>query len=301
MVPAEIEIAERVIAHFLPGFRLTDLPEPDTTYWMDLDEADPPTRLAQPPELTDTLVFFSAGSAIQGVEELAKLIRHRAVVPSTLSLGGDYKAEQVIEVLDHLAMYWAKAPPIRRHERHRVKARLSVVHGYAGLIACLGWDGSTTDLSASGGSVVESWVVQNVSAGGFGATTPQVAGDWLRIGSVVGMQPSGGDNWLVGIVRRLSRDAEELGNVGIQTVAKTATSVDLRSGGSGSSLGTGVLLIDPSDKAGEVRVLLEPNRFDARRSIEMVQSGNAHLLMPLELIESGVDYELARYRDMRRT
>jgi hypothetical protein len=301
LVPLEIEIAERVIAYFLSRFRLTDVPEPDTTYWLDLDEADPPTRLAQPPDLTDTLVFFSAGTAIQGVEELSAAITRGGVLPSGFNLGGEYKPETVVQVLDHLAMYWAKNPPIRRHERHRVKARLSVVHGYSGLSACLNWDGSTTDLATQGQNAVESWVVQNVSAGGFGATTPQMIGDWLKIGSLVGMQPSGGDNWLVGIVRRLSRDAEELGNVGIQTVAKSGVSIELKNGGSGTSLGTGVLLIDPSDKPGEVRVLLEVNRFDSRRSIEMVREGNTHLLMPMEIIESGVDYELARYRDMRRT
>lgn len=300
LVPVEIELAERIIAYFLPHFSLTDVPQPDTTYWMDLDEADPPLRLAQPPELTDTLVFFSAGTAIQGVENMSKNIASRQVIPSDLKLGMEFEPEQVVEVLDHLAMYWAKTPPIRRHERHRVKARLSVVHGYAGLAACLSWDGSTTDLAIHGENTVESWVVQNVSAGGFGATTPTVTGDWLRIGSLVGMQPSGGENWLVGIVRRLSRDAEEQGNVGIQTIAKSAKSVELRAGGSGSSLGLGILLTDPSDKPGEARILLEVDRFDARRSVEMVQGGAGQLLTPVELIEQGADYELARYRGMRR-
>ena len=300
LVPVEIEIAERVIAHFVQDFSLTTTPQPDTTYWIDLDEADPPLRLAQPPELSDTLVFFSAGSALRGVEDLSKLIANKGMVPSDVALEGIYKPEQVVEVLDHLSMYWAKSPPIRRHERHRVKNRLSVVHGYAGLVACLSWDGSTTDLAISEENTVESWVVQNVSAGGFGATTPQLTGDWLRIGCVLGMQPDGGANWLVGLVRRLARDADDQGNVGIQTVAKSAFPVELRTGGSGASIGTGILLVDPTDKAGEVRILLDVDRFDDRRSIEMVKDGINHLLMPVGIIEQGDDYELARYRDMRR-
>jgi hypothetical protein len=299
MVPVEIELAERIIAYFLPHFSLTETPLPDTTYWMDLDEADPPLRLAQPPELTETLVFFSAGTAIQSVENMAKSIASRQIIPSDLKLGMEYQPEQVVEILDHLAMYWAKTPPIRRYERHRVKARLSVVHGYAGLSACLNWDGSTTDLAIHGENTVESWVVQNVSAGGFGATTPTVAGDWLKIGSLVGLQPSGSDAWLVGIVRRLARDAEELGNVGIQTIAKSARSVELRTGGSGSLLGLAVLLTDPSDKPGEVRLLLEIDKFDPRRSIQLAQE-TGYLLTPVEVIERGDDYELAKYRDPRR-
>jgi hypothetical protein len=301
LAPVEIEIAERIVAHFVKSFSLSETPQPDTTYWIDLDEADPPLRLAQPPELSDTLVFFSAGSAIRGVEELSRIIAAKTMVPSDLNLDGVYRPEQVIEVLEHLAMYWAKSPPIRRHERHRVKNRLSVVHGYKGLTACLAWDGSATDLAISDENSVESWVVQNVSAGGFGATTPQVTGDWLRIGTVLGLQPDGGANWLVGMVRRLARDADDQGNVGIQTIAKSAAPVELRTGGSGASLGTGILLMDPTDKAGEVRMLLEVDRFDDRRSIEMVRDGEAHLLMPVGIIQQGDDFELVRYRDMRRT
>jgi hypothetical protein len=141
--------------------------------------------------------------------------------------------------------------------------------------------------------------VHDVSAGGFGAATPTVAGDWLKIGSVVGMQAGGGDSWLIGVVRRLSRDAEELGNVGIQTVAKSARAVDLLAGGSGTSLGQGILLSDPSDKPGELRMLLDIDRFDPRRSIQLAQD-KGFLLMPIELIERGDDYELAKYRDPRR-
>jgi len=300
MIPVEIQLAERIIAHFVESFSITETPEPETTYWIDLEEADPPLRLAQPPELTGTLVFFSAGSAIRGVEDISKVIAERNLVPSSLNLDGMYPPEQVIEVLNHLAMYWAKSPPVRRHERHRVKNRLSVVHGYAGLAACLQWDGSATDLAIADENTVESWVVQNVSAGGFGATTPQVTGDWLRIGSLLGLQPDGGANWLVGMVRRLARDADDQGNVGIQTIAKSAFQVDLRTGGSGAAIGTGILLVDPTDKAGEVRMLLEIDRFDERRSIEMVRGGVAHLLMPIGVIEQNDDYELVRYRDMRR-
>jgi hypothetical protein len=299
LVPAEVELVDRVIDYFLPNFSLTDTPKPDTTYWMDLDEADAPQRLAQPPELTDTLVFFSAGTAVQAVENLSRTIETKQAVPGELKLGMEYQPAAVIGMLEHLAIYWAKTPPIRKHERRRVKARLSVVHGYAGLMACLNWDGSTTDLSMRGDNLVESWVVQNVSAGGFGATTPTVAGDWLKIGSVVGMQPSGSENWLVGVVRRLSRDAEELGNVGIQTIAKSARAVDLRTGGSGAPLGQGILLSDPSDKPGELRILLDVNRFDARRSIQLAHE-TGYLLTPVGLIEKGDGYELAKYRDPRR-
>jgi hypothetical protein len=35
LLPVEIEIAERLIAHLLPGFALTDQARPENVYWVD--------------------------------------------------------------------------------------------------------------------------------------------------------------------------------------------------------------------------------------------------------------------------
>jgi hypothetical protein len=58
------------------------------------------------------------------------------------------------------------------------------------------------------GLQMESWVVENVSRGGFGAVLGNVPGEWLKVGALIAMQPEGGDNWLVGVIRRYHRETE---------------------------------------------------------------------------------------------
>ena len=106
----------------------------------------------------------------------------------------------------------------------------------------------------------ETWIVENVSAGGFGAGIPEIKGDWLKIGCLLGLQPEGGDNWVLGVIRRLQREIPLKGSVGIQTIARSAELVQLSvSGGAGGE--TGILISDGSEPPGEARVLLRAGAF----------------------------------------
>ena len=41
----------------------------------------------------------------------------------------------------------------------------------------------------------ESWIVENISEGGFGAIVPQVKGDWIKVGSLLGVQSETAQYW----------------------------------------------------------------------------------------------------------
>jgi hypothetical protein len=144
----------------------------------------------------------------------------------------------------------------------------------------------------------ESWIVENVSVGGFGALVPQVRGDWLRIGCLIAMQPEGGKNWLVGVVRRLSRPTLEQAAVGIQTLARTASAVELRiQTGNLTSLDTeqGILL-DPTPAGGEVQLLVRQGVNAPGQTFVLEGSGRRTILLPAGVAERGQDYELIRCR-----
>jgi hypothetical protein len=144
----------------------------------------------------------------------------------------------------------------------------------------------------------ESWVVENVSLGGFGASVA-VLGDWLKIGALLAIQPEGGDNWVLGVVRRYNKDSETQAGVGIQTLSRNAHSVELlprTSGFSATGAIPGILLREAS-VPGEVRIVLPVASFDVRESLEFSTDGQAHLLTPIELEESGCDFEVGRYRE----
>jgi hypothetical protein len=293
LLPPEMELCERLIAHFCAAFTLRLDLQPDIAYWIDLAAGQAPLRLARPPQHAPTLRFFAAGKALQDLEALIGTVKTSGKVPAQLNLGGSYPAETVLDVLNHLALYWSPKPPERRHQRHRVKSRLDVVNGYDGVLAVLG---GVTDHDSPG---AETWIVENVSAGGFGAGIPEIKGDWLKIGCLLGLQPEGGDNWVLGVVRRLQRELPQKGSVGIQTIARSARLVHLSvSGGAGSE--TGILIADGSEAPGEVRVLMRAGAFAPGRNLEYRKGEATCLLMPQGVVESGEEYEVVKFRELVR-
>ena len=293
LLPLEVELCERLIAHFCASFTLRLDLQPDIAYWIDLATSQAPLRLARPPQHAPTLRFFAAGKALEDLENLIAAVRTTGSVPSQVNLGGTYPAETVLDVLNHLALYWSPKPPERKHQRHRVKSRLNVTHGYDGVLAVLGGSG-TSDTSGA-----ETWIVENVSAGGFGAGIPEIKGDWLKIGCLLGLQPEGGDNWVLGVIRRLHRAIPQKGSVGIQTVAKSAQLVQLSlSGGAGGE--TGILLGDGSESPGEARVLLRAGVFVPGQNMEYRKGELTCLLMPQGVVDSGEEYEVVKFREMIR-
>ena len=293
LLPLEIELCERLIAHFCASFTLRPDLQPDIAYWIDLATSQAPLRLARPPQPAPSLRFFAAGKALEELETLIDTIKTTGNVPAQVNLGGAHPVETVLDVLNHLALYWSTKPPERKHQRHRVKSRLNVTHGYDGVLAVLG---AAPGHDSSG---AETWIVENVSAGGFGAGIPEIKGDWLNIGCLLGLQPEGGDNWVLGVVRRLQREIPQKGSVGIQTIAKSARLVQLSvSGGAGGE--TGILIGDGGESPGEARVLLRAGVFVPGQNMEYRKGETTCLLMPQGVVESGEEYEVVKFRAMIR-
>ena len=301
LLPLEIEIAERLIAHFSASFKLVLEQQPDIAYWIDLATSQPPLRLARPPKHAPTLRFFAAGPAGPDLERLIKAVRTTQAVPSDVNLGGSYDPDVVLAVLTHLATYWSPAPPSRRSPRHNVKSRLKVTHGFEGVLGALA-PAESLDFDDS---IIESWIVENVSAGGFGAAIPQIKGEWLRIGALVGLQPEGGDNWLIGVIRRLNRESAQQGNVGVQTLARHGRVLELRpeagSPVAGRDTQTAILLDPPAQGTSpEVELLLQAGTLVTGQNLQYEQGGNTFLLLPAGIVEAGEDYDRARFRQMVR-
>lgn len=295
LVPLEIELADRLISQFLPYFVFSNVSQADSVYWIDAAQGNPPSRLArQPNELTPSLRFFAPGSAPQVLQELIHKVE-RGDVPADLNLGGQYSTKALLPVLRHLALYWAPQPPLRAHQRHSVKTRMAVLHGFEDSFAVFSGDSGRQQVE----SQAESWTVENVSLGGFGAVLESLRGDWLRVGSLLCMQPEGGENWVLGIVRRYNKKSDSLANVGIQSISRQALSIELRPRASGFSATSNILgiwlreVITPS----EMRLILPAASFDLRESLEFSHDNRSYLLTPITLEESGADYEIARYRE----
>ena len=282
--PLEIEIAERFIAGFLPYFSLIQELRPENVYWVDAAKPLPPTRLAKLPEVTPTLRFFNGTRAVAEVGKTIEQIRSEGRVPSTINLGAQYDVGTVIPVLEHLAMCWAPKPPMRNDARHRINSRLNVVNGLAAVHQRLSGRGS-------GVEGVETWVIDDVSLGGLGAQVTLSGRDWIRIGALVGMQAEGGENWLIGIIRRYVRSGPNQGSVGIETISKTPRAVFADAGG----LQTEALLLDVPEVGEYARMALPANSLEDKVALVFALDDRNARLHPRETLVTGADFVIANF------
>ncbi|MDR3299747.1 MAG: hypothetical protein LBU43_07035 [Candidatus Accumulibacter sp.] len=296
LLPFEIEMADRVITHFLPAFVFGAEHTRESAYWIDAAGALPSARLVKPhPKPSPNLRFFHPGAAFSMLDALMNTVE-RGEIPEQLDLGMACPAPVLLKVLRHLALYWGQVPPKREHVRHTVKTRMAVLQGFDSCLAVFA--GNVARLGIE--QLAESWVVEDVSLGGFRAGTESV-GDWLAIGSLLCLQPKGGDNWVLGVVRRRSLNADSQTVIGIQTLSRHAQSAELHPRATGISVAEaipGILLRE--DGAGESsRLVLPSGSFNVRRSLELIQDGKRYLLEPVELQESGCGFEIGVYREQQ--
>ena len=286
LLPVEIELAERIISHLLPLFTLTDQVRPENVYWVDLQKAIRPTRLARLPEITRSLRFFSTQSALVALAELRHRIEHSGDLPADVNFGGQYSVQAVLPVIAHLAACWAPRPLMREQVRRAVKSRMTVINGLPAIHRRLSGQAS------GDGSHGEAWVVEDVSQSGIGARLPLVGQDWLRVGCLIGMQPEGGSNWLIGIVRRFARETEAQGTVGIQTLSKLPVAYIGDCGG----LRTEVVVLDPLVIGTDARAVLPEAAWDEHAPVLIVRPVGGYRLRPLALEDRSDDFAVGRFR-----
>ena len=294
LMPLDIELAERIVAHFSAAFLVSNTHQPQATYnWVDLSSGAPPKRLTQTPPASPSLRFFAAGGAIAQLDNMIRVVQSGAV-PADLNLGGTYEPAKVLTVLQHLKMYWAATPPVRKNDRYAVKHRLTVVNSFEGILARLKDGGAL----ATEKSAAESWVTENISAGGIGAVLEKAQGDWLRIGKLVGLSVEGGSGACsVGMVRRCSRLPQQQSSVGIRTFAKESFAVTL----GGREEQEALLLNDGRALREEALICTREGAFDKRNSPSMAFDGHTYLLIPVEVSVTGDDFELSRYKVMQQS
>lgn len=296
LLPAEIELAERLVSNFVSGFVFGAESTAESVYWVDIAHAQVPLRLAKVPrQMVPTLRFFNPGRAYDNLMQLIGDLDRGGALPADLNLGNQYHPRAILPVLRHLATYWAPLPPQRRHKRHPVKHRMSVLLGLPNAIAAFcGQAGSQ-----AAGLQMESWVVENVSHGGFGMVIGDAQDEWLKVGTLVALQPEGGDNWLLGVVRRFHRDNDNVAHVGILTLSRQTQAVELKPRTASSyaaAAGVPGLWLQDFGEGGEVCLVLPPNTFDLREKMELAEGGRIAVLVPGSLAEQAADYEIARYR-----
>jgi len=309
--PVRQEIAERAVAHFSASFRMAREPGPGCRYCFDIAGGKPPFRVVdnKTPSMP-TARYFGAGDAFVQLSRVESIVKETGAIPSDVHLGGSYLPDVVLPVFHHLLSYWSDDAPARSTQRRQMATRMTVLHGMLEILRTLDPANSDElDFSdpAAAEHSAESWIVENVSDGGYGAIIPAAKSDWVRVGALIGVKTEVSKYWGVGIIRRVSRDEHQQRRVGIQSLSKIA--IPVRIGKSGGMFASGpaeptdsaLLLSTTPDKNGEVGIVLRDGIYNSRDSLDMVVNGKPYLLMPSRLAEGGEDFDWAMFKVMQRS
>jgi hypothetical protein len=140
------------------------------------------------------------------------------------------------------------------------------------------------------------WTVENVSIGGIRARLPMAPEEQLRIGSLLGMRPEGGDNWLVGVVRRFVRSSDMQASAGVETLSRKPICATIQ-----GETPAPALLLDAPEEGESLRLALPAATYEPGQRIACDVLGTRLDLEPVELVERGVEFDLVRYRVLAET
>ena len=302
LTPLSQEIAERAVAHFSDLFQIEKTATPACSYYFDLADAKPPARLIKGAASSDTWRYFGAGPGLVQLKRLLLTVVETGHIPEDVHLGGTYGKDVVISVLKHLVQYWSDNPPARDSERRKIATRITVVPGFSEILGMLDPAHSNT-LDFSQEQSAESWIVENVSDGGYGAIIPAEKSDWIKVGGLIGVQTETSIYWGIGLIRRVSSDQYQQRRVGIQLLSKTALPIRLAFPANVSAkreAEAAILLSTSPDRTGEVGVLMREGAFNPQDSLDMTVNSKTYLLIPSRMVEGGEDFDWAKFKVMQR-
>jgi hypothetical protein len=292
--PAGQDLAVRIASYFSGMFVVSKGPE-GCTHWIDLAAARAPVRVLRNPPQVATVRYIGAGPALRELGQLRAHITYTRTLPEGLSLGA-HDHEVVLELLEHLEQDWAGKTQARRHERRKIAARVTVVPGFREIVASLEF-AVNDSLDFTHQKSAESWIVQDVSAGGYGAVIPAVAGDWVEVGSVIGVEGESFREWRVGLIRRVTRNEQQQQHVGVQLLAQSATLLHLRTPGARP---TPAILLSPQiDGQKEIEILTPRGHCAKRDGVEATLGEKTHTLVPVDLVEHDGDYDRVKFTVVR--
>lgn len=299
LLPLHIHISERLISHINKYLEVGIKIGEGGLLAFNLLQPTAPSRVNGEGTIHQGIRFFDTGSLEKGLNDLIKTLA-KGVVPQELNLYGSvYDAELIADVARQLITRCVLPAPIRRNARRKLKVNLHVLNGFQNLI-----DNTDAGLCLSFGDADNQvWEVEDVSATGFRGVVSPALLDSVKIGTLIGCKPENLGNWGVGIVRRLSRDAQNNLQVGVEILSNQVAGISLDvADHSRNEVSTHLALYlnKLNDNSGEAWLLMRPGTFLPGRSFTMRLSGKVYLLLSLGLVESGDDYDLARYRKMEQ-
>jgi hypothetical protein len=294
--PLNLHISKRIIIFMNKSFSLDDACQSDSLFVFDLAKPAPPARVKEEGAMyPESVRFMGVGEAPALLENLLKTLG-KNLIPENLNMGVAYSAEVVNSVAAQLSECCQLQTPTRLNPRRKIKVHMNVVIGFSSLV-----EQSEVALDVKR-ALPERWEVDDISSNGLRGILPSGQVSTVKVGALIGLQPEKIDHWGVGIVRRMSRDAKNNLHVGVEMLASKLMGVTLNGfEGGDTDADHPALLLEKNDaQNGESWILVQSDTFSINRSPIMRSDHQQFLLLPVALVEKGVDFDLARYRKMEQ-
>jgi cyclic-di-GMP-binding protein len=300
--PLQQHVAERVIAHFGSRFALHSTPGPGCTFIFDLSMHAAPTRAHKGNAPAPLIRFFGPGTALEGLHQLSGYLKQHGALPIDTGIGDNYDVKVVASVLEHLGKHWTDSAVPRRGKRSSVMTRLTVVPGFTDAVR---WLDGRFNLPVKAQLALpssESWVVFDASDGGFGAVIPTQSADWVEIGALIAVQPESSSTYRMGVLRRISKEANDECRVGIEFIGEQAVPVKLSplaghaAPASLAEAEVAILLSRQPDAQGAISLLLKTGHMSYVKARQMKLRAQVFVVEQQEVIDRGRDYQWVSFK-----
>jgi hypothetical protein len=156
----------------------------------------------------------------------------------------------------------------------------------------------------------ESWVVENVSQIGYGATIAGLKVGWVRSETIIGIQPENAP-WQIGLIRRVASESVENAQVGIQVLSNSPNAAMLRPADSEMSVWEtaadtqtyhhtpAIFMRKDPPYQDEESLLLASNSYQLHRIYAMVVGGEQRTIRLLDRINTFQNVDQLIFADVK--
>jgi len=272
----------RLIAHVLPDLSMVREYTEGALYGVDVAQRGVPVRLAESSSFSGW--WFVAVEAANRLSDIhSDLIRGR--VPDGFEF---VDVSTLRAAVVHLRRQWSFNPPMRRHRRYPLNARLCMVRGYEQAMDLLG-DGASEAVAMGVGT----WHITDLSLGGVGAITPRnIKVSVPVVGDLVAYCPEEGTQWHIGVVRRLRTTKSQI-EIGIVTLSTHPVLTRVDDGRQPREL----FACDPVRRGGAIRLVAPVGTLKSDDPIfAMGKNFAVHKLHPIGDALRGKSFDLRIYQ-----
>ena len=292
--PLELHIAKNLLTQMSKSFKVHKQYMPGSHFMFNLANPTAPTRVyIQGAQYPAGMRFVEILAPTAYLDNLLKTLG-KNILPDELKFDVVYGVELVAETIRRIAAYFNNELPARRQQRKKIKVNVNACYGYLNILEQadegLNIQGATSKICA----------LEDISLNGIRFVLDSNQVNSINIGTLVGLRPDNSKNCGAGIVRRLKRDEKNNLHVGVR-VLSNKTEVVLVYSEAGGHAATLALLLDYAEaQNGESWMLVPTDTFSPNTNLSMRLGNKNNLLIPIDIVEKGGDFELVRYRRLEQ-